>query len=203
MSVVRAVMCLWGKEKRGRIGKRDGGSIGDCRAEPSLRYCPTAWLKCRAASMALLSAGCCRSGPHNHVIGSTRSKSHIGADLRTFLRSQNATSTSGRGGRRHLPYAFTEHGALMLASVLNSPRAAEMSIFVVRAFVRLRQLLATHADLARKLEELEKKYDAKFTIVFDAIRRLMTPDEPQRRRIGFEPADNNKKRPAGSLRSKK
>lgn len=82
-------------------------------------------------------------------------------------------------------YAFTEHGAIMLASVLNSPVAIRASVQVVRAFVRLRQLLATHKDLARKLEELEKKYDSQFKIVFDAIRELMSPPPPKTKRIGF------------------
>jgi hypothetical protein len=85
----------------------------------------------------------------------------------------------------HLPYAFTEHGALMLANVLNSERAAQTSVQVVRAFVRLRQLLSSNAELARKLETLEKKYDRQFRVVFDAIRRLMSPPEPKRREIGF------------------
>ena len=95
------------------------------------------------------------------------------------------TSNEGRGGRRYLPYAFTEHGALMLANVLNSERAAQTSVQVVRAFVRLRQMLASNAELARKLEALEKKYDRQFKIVFDAIRRLMSSPEPKRREIGF------------------
>jgi len=85
----------------------------------------------------------------------------------------------------HLPYAFTEHGAIMLATVLSSPVAVQASIQVVRAFVRLRQLLASNADLARKLNEMEKKYDAQFKIVFDAIRELMTPPEKHKRKIGF------------------
>ena len=90
------------------------------------------------------------------------------------LKSQIATSRSqGWGGRRKLPFAFTEHGAVMLASVLNSPRAVQMSIYVVEAFVRIRKFLAAHQDLARKLEALEKKYDAKFKGVFKAIRALM------------------------------
>jgi hypothetical protein len=72
-----------------------------------------------------------------------------------------------------LPNAFTEHGALMLASVLNSKRAVEMGLYIVRAFVKLRELLDTHKELARKLAELEKKYDAQFKVVFDAIRELM------------------------------
>jgi len=85
----------------------------------------------------------------------------------------------------NLPYAFTEHGALMLANVLNSERATQTSVQVVRAFVRLRQMLASNAELARKLEALEKKYDRQFKIVFDAIRQLMSPPEPKRREIGF------------------
>ncbi len=103
------------------------------------------------------------------------------------LRSQFATASWG--GRRTPPYAFTEHGAVMLASVLNSPVAVRASIEVVRAFVRLRQMLASHEDLARKLAVLEKKYDAQFKVVFDAIRQLMTPPTPQQRRIGFQKKD--------------
>ncbi|MDI6788864.1 MAG: ORF6N domain-containing protein [Planctomycetota bacterium] len=85
-----------------------------------------------------------------------------------------------------LPYAFTEHGAVMLASVLNSNIAVKASIQVVRAFVRLREIIASHKELARKLEALEKKYDAQFKVVFDAIRQLMEPSEPPpKTRIGF------------------
>ena len=85
----------------------------------------------------------------------------------------------------HLPYAFSEHGALMLANVLNSARAAQTSVQVVRVFVRLRQMLASNAELARKLELLEKKYDAQFKVVFDAIRQLMSPPARPNREIGF------------------
>ena len=85
----------------------------------------------------------------------------------------------------HLPYAFTEHGALMLANVLNSERAAQTSVMVVRAFVKLRQMLASNAELARKLEALEKKYDAQFKVVFDAIRQLLSPPTKPKREIGF------------------
>ena len=99
------------------------------------------------------------------------------------LRSQNATSK--RGGRRYLPYAFTEQGVAMLSSVLNSERAIEVNILIMRAFVKLREMLATHKDLAKKLEEMEKKYDVQFKVVFDAIRKLMAPPEPKRRQIGF------------------
>ncbi|HHT9114448.1 MAG: ORF6N domain-containing protein [Planctomycetes bacterium] len=84
-----------------------------------------------------------------------------------------------------LPHAFTEHGAIMLATILNSPVAVQASIQVVRAFVRLRQMLASNADLARKLDTLERKYDAQFKVVFEAIRQLMTPPEPKRQQIGF------------------
>jgi hypothetical protein len=88
-----------------------------------------------------------------------------------------------------LPYAFTEHGAIMAASVLNSQKAIDISIFVVRAFVKLRQLLLTHTDLARKLNALEKKYDSQFKMVFEAIRQLMVPPNIKKRRIGFKVND--------------
>ncbi len=103
----------------------------------------------------------------------------------TLLRSQIVTSNVGRGGRRYAPYAFTEQGVAMLSSVLRSKRAIRVNVEIMRAFVRLRQLLATHTDLARKLEGLEKKYDAQFRVVFDAIRELMRPPVPERREIGF------------------
>ena len=94
--------------------------------------------------------------------------------------------TSSWGGQRYLPFAFTEHGAVMLASVLNSPIAAQASIQVVRAFIRLRGILAAHKELAQKLEALENRYDAQFKVVFDAIRKLMEPTTvPPNRRIGF------------------
>lgn len=85
--------------------------------------------------------------------------------------------------------AFTEHGVAMLSSVLNSPRAVQVNIEIMRAFVRLRRMLASHAELARKLDALEKKYDAQFKVVFDAIRQLMTPPAPKRRPIGFRAGD--------------
>jgi hypothetical protein len=101
------------------------------------------------------------------------------------LRSQTVTSSSW-GGRRYPPYAFTEHGVAMLSSVLRSERAAQVNIQIVGTFVRLRRLLATHEELARKLDALERRYDRQFKVVFDAIRELMAPAEPkQRRRIGF------------------
>jgi phage regulator Rha-like protein len=100
-------------------------------------------------------------------------------------RSQIVTGSQKHRGPRFPPYAFTEHGALMLANVLNSERAAQTSVQVVRAFVRLRQMLASNAELARKLDAMEKKYDARFRIVFQAIRQLMSPPEPKRREIGF------------------
>jgi phage regulator Rha-like protein len=107
------------------------------------------------------------------------------AEESASLRCQSGTSSSEHGGRRYLPYAFTEHGALMLANVLNNERAAQTSVQIVRAFVRLRQMLASNSELARKLDLLEKKYDRQFKVVFDTIRRLMSPPEPKRREIGF------------------
>jgi hypothetical protein len=87
-----------------------------------------------------------------------------------------------------LPYAFTEHGALMLGNVLKSDRAVEVSLMVVRAFVQLRQILASNAELSRKLVALEKNYDIKFRAVFEAIHQLMTPSNPKKKRpIGFAP----------------
>jgi len=105
------------------------------------------------------------------------------------LRSQIVTSRWG--GRRYPPYVFTEQGVAMLSSVLHSDRAIHVNIEIMRAFVRLRQLLATNVELARKLATLERKYDAQFKIVFDAIRELMTPPEPKKKRpIGFGPWDD-------------
>ena len=100
------------------------------------------------------------------------------------LKSQIVISSWG-GLRRARPYAFTEQGVAMLSSVLRSKRAIQVNIEIMRAFVRLRRMLASHADLARKLEALEKKYDAQFRVVFEAIRELMKPPETKRRPIGF------------------
>ena len=100
------------------------------------------------------------------------------------LKSQIVTSNWG-GLRRAAPYAFTEQGVAMLSSVLNSRRAVQVNIEIMRAFVRLRELMATHKDLVRRLNKMEKKYDAQFRVVFDAIRELMTPPEPKKRKIGF------------------
>jgi ORF6N domain len=102
------------------------------------------------------------------------------------LRSQIVTSRkAGRGGRRYRPLAFTEQGVAMLSSVLRSERAIQVNVEIMRAFVRLRQMAISHADLARRLGELESKYDAQFRVVFDAIRQLMEPPERPRPRIGF------------------
>ena len=92
---------------------------------------------------------------------------------------------SSWGGRRKLPFVFTEQGIAMLSSVLRSKRAIRVNIEIVRSFVRLREILMTHKDLARKLEELEKKYDGQFRVVFEAIRQLMKPPDKPKRRIGF------------------
>jgi hypothetical protein len=116
--------------------------------------------------------------PEDFMFQLTESEPHL-------LRSQFATSKGGRGGRRYLPYAFTEQGVAMLSSVLNSGRAIKVNIEIMRAFVRLRQILASNKELAKRLDDLEKKYDAQFRVVFDAIRELMKPPESKKRPIGF------------------
>jgi hypothetical protein len=128
------------------------------------------------------------------------------ADEWELLRSHFATLEAGRGRhRKYLPLAFTEHGALMAANVLSSRRAIEASLFVVRAFVRLREVLATHKELARKLEQLERKTEAlalshdslaatQFREVIDALRALMTPPQPKKRPIGFVAPEEKKSR---------
>ena len=100
-------------------------------------------------------------------------------------RSQFVTSKADQKGLRYPPMAFTEQGVSMLSSVLNSPRAVQVNIAIIRTFVRLRQMLASNAELARKLEELENKYDRQFKAVFDAIRQLMIPPQSKRKQIGF------------------
>ena len=112
----------------------------------------------------------------------------VSAEELESLRSQNAASKTSRGGRRYAPYAFTEHGAIMAATVLNSERAVEMSVFVVRAFVRLREMVATNEKLASKIDELEQRldtHDASIQDLLEAIRQLMIPEPATGRRIGF------------------
>jgi hypothetical protein len=125
------------------------------------------------------------------------------AEEETCLRSQFATSKKGRGGRRYLPYVFTEHGALMAANVLNSTFAIRTSVYVVRAFVKLREVLATHKELAEKLGLLEEKvgkHDQEIQAIIQAIQRLIeashqhpkeepAKEEPPKRRIGFRRYD--------------
>lgn len=104
------------------------------------------------------------------------------------LRSQIVISNRRRGGRRYLPYVFTEQGVAMLSTVLNSERAVQINIEIMRAFVRLREMLLSHKELARKLDALERKFeshDIHIRSLFEAIRQLMTPPEPKKRKIGF------------------
>jgi hypothetical protein len=104
------------------------------------------------------------------------------------LMSQFVTSSSGHGGRRKLPWAFTEHGALMAATVLNSPRAVKMSVFVIRAFIRLRGYARGHAEIAQRLDVLERRvtdHDDDLREMFDALRKLLTPSLRSVREIGF------------------
>jgi len=117
----------------------------------------------------------------------------LNAEEYAILISQFATSKAGRGGPRKQPLVFTEHGTIMAAAVLNSARAIEVSVYVVRAFVKLRELLATHKELAKRLDELEARIEKKLVThdqaivgILDAIRELMTPPQPPRKRkIGF------------------
>ena len=118
------------------------------------------------------------------VTSNGKSTININEDGRS-LRSQFVTSKPGRGGRRYRPYAFTEQGVAMLSSVIASPQAVQTNIAIMRAFVQLRQILASHTDLARKLAALEGKYDKQFRAVFDAIRALMSEKKSPRREIGF------------------
>jgi hypothetical protein len=102
------------------------------------------------------------------------------------LRSQSATSKTGSGGRRYSPYVFTEQGVAMLSSVLHSERAIQVNIAIMRAFVQLREMIASNKGLTRRLNELEKKYDGQFRAVFEAIRDLMADPSPKSRHIGFK-----------------
>ena len=106
---------------------------------------------------------------------------------RAALRSQTVISRTGHGGRRYPPWAFTEQGVAMLSSVLRSAQAAHVNVEIMRAFVRLRRLGASNAELATRVDELERRYDAQFRIVMDTIRQLMTFPEKPRPRIGFRP----------------
>ncbi len=143
----------------------------------------------------------------------------LSADEFGALRSQFATSNEsarGRGGRRYVPRVFTEYGALMAATVLNSSRAVEVSVYVVRAFVQLRELAATHGDLARRLDELEQKAESlalthdtfsrntrqQLKQVFDALRKLMTPPDRPKRPIGFVVPSNPGNKPPGAQRER-
>ena len=116
-------------------------------------------------------------------------------ELMKNLSCQIGTSSSGWGGRRTLPWAFTEQGVAMLSSVLRSPQAAVVNIEITRAFVRLREMIGTHADLARRLDELERRFrehDEQFVVVFDAIRQLMTPAKSKPRELGYHTLTDRK-----------
>jgi hypothetical protein len=108
----------------------------------------------------------------------------LSADELALLKSQSVIS-SHWGGRRTLPYAFSEQGVAMLSGVLRSERAIQVNIEIMRAFVRLRNLVESSEELLRRLDEMEQRYDEQFRLVFDAIRELMRPPEGPRRRIGF------------------
>jgi len=109
------------------------------------------------------------------------------------LRSQIVTSNKGRGGRRSKPCAFTEQGVAMLSSVLNSKRAIMVNIQIIRAFTKLREMIEGNRDLKKKIEEMERKYDTQFKVVFEAIKNLIEPERKPKRKIGFYVADEKTK----------
>ena len=121
------------------------------------------------------------------------------------LRYQIGTSNAGRGGRRYLPHVFTEHGVVMAASVLSTPQAVEVSVFVVRAFVKLRQLAMAHKDMAAKLDQLERKvgdHDESIRQLVSAIRQLMSAPTPKPRRMGFHAIRDQAKKKKGTVGSR-
>jgi hypothetical protein len=116
-----------------------------------------------------------------------RIKAQVSADIsKQCLRSQIVILNRGKH-RKYRPYAFTEQGIAMLSSVLRGKQASQVNIEIMRTFVKLRQILSTHKDLAQQLADLEKKYDAQFRVVFDAIRSIMKTEDPPRPQIGFKP----------------
>jgi phage regulator Rha-like protein len=120
------------------------------------------------------------------------------AELENLRFQSGISSSAGHGGRRYLPYAFTEQGVAMLSSVLRSERAVTVNIAIMRAFVQLREMLATNQQLRRKVEEMEKRYDAKFQIVFTAIKRMLEAPTPRRGAIGFHAGKDRKTQPKAS-----
>jgi hypothetical protein len=138
---------------------------------------------------------CVSTGNLNRAV--TRNRKRFPRDFMFALNQKEFSDlmfqfgTSSWGGTRKPPRAFTEQGVAMLSSVLHSERAIQVNILIMRAFVKLRELLATHKDLALKLEEMEKKYDSQFRVVFDAIRELMIPPEKKPKgEIGFRTKTN-------------
>jgi len=107
------------------------------------------------------------------------------ADEAEFLRSQFATSKFGRGGRRYMPYAFTEQGVAMLSSVLRSKRAVAVNIAIMRTFVKLREIIATNSSLRRKIEAIERKYDEQFKLVFNVLSEMVMTDAKPKKSIGY------------------
>lgn len=150
------------------------------------------------SSQIVMSSGKNPKKPSKSANSSLTSESQT-VNSSISLRSQFVTSKERRGGRRFRPYVFTEQGIAMLSSVLRSKHAVEVNIEIMRAFVKIRQWLASNADLSRRLDQMEKKFDHRFKIVFDAIREMTKPDIAPRRKIGFHvPAVSkaNRKSPA-------
>jgi hypothetical protein len=124
----------------------------------------------------------------------------LDADELSHWMSQYVTSKEDQKALRYAPMAFTEQGVAMLSSVLNSPRAVQVNIAIMRTFVRQREIMATHEELAHKIEEMEKKYDSQFAVVFEAIRELIESPEPRKKEIGFHAREKQAAYKAGTQR---
>jgi hypothetical protein len=158
---------------------------------------PIRCLQARHTCRAYRAPDLLRSGPEGHKAIS-RNRERFPEDFMfqltkaetEALRFQIGTSNVGRGGRRYLPYAFTQEGVAMLSSVLNSSRAIHVNIVIMRAFVKLREIMFTHKDLAHKIEALERKYaqhDEEIQVIFKTIKKLLAPPKSPKLRIGFNP----------------
>lgn len=123
--------------------------------------------------------------PKDFMFQLTKEEAETSRSQNVTLKSQIVTSKSGHGGRRKLPYAFTEQGVAMLSTVLRSERAILVNIQIMRTFTKIREMLEDNKELREKIENMENKYDSQFKVVFDAIKRLINPPEPPKPKIGF------------------
>ena len=122
----------------------------------------------------------------------------VPSDKKDLIFQIGISKNRGRGGSRHAPYVFTEQGVAMLSSVLRSQRAVQVNVAIMRTFVRLREMLTTHEELRRKIDAMEKRYDARFQAVFDTIRQMLRTPIPTKKAIGFHAKQGHARKPAGS-----